>query len=325
MRIARKNGDGEIEISLLDALSEPPDDALWIDLHGAHPGAIEAVEKLTGVVLPTQAQMAEIEVSNRLRESHGALVMTCVLLSEQDSDRPISRAATFVLTRKRLITIRHSSPKAFDAFAAQLAEDAGWRTTPEMMLCGLWQAIIARTADVIERLSGEVEKLNETVLRPANARRPVSPEAFRIALRRVAAANDLTQRIQESLFSLSRLMSYPEQAAPDRFSPDFRAVAHRLRRDAAALSQHTEFLSGKIAFQLDAVLGLISVEQNAIIRILSVAATVFLPPTLIASLYGMNFEFMPELAWPHGYPMALGLMALSAAAPLLLFKWRGWL
>lgn len=333
MRVARAvedtGAEGEdrprrIELLEIDDATPPPD-ALWIDLHRPDAAQIAAVEALTGATLPTEAQMSEIEASSRLYESRNALFLTGVILSEQDSDRPISRAVTFVLTRSCLVTIRHSNPKPFAAFADQLREDPGWKVTPDHMLLGLWQAIIARSADVVERLSGQIDELNAQVFQSAGRSRPARPETFRKILRRLGEANDLAARIRESMFSLARLMSYPEQAAPDQFSEEFRRIAHRIRRDRAAVSEQVDALSDKIAFLLDVTLGMINVEQSAIIRLLSIAATVFLPPTLIASLYGMNFENMPELSWPYGYPMALGIAALSAFVPYLFFKLRGWL
>ena len=223
------------------------------------------------------------------------------------------------------MTIRHSQPRPFAVFAERLAAQQNPSAAPELLLCGLWQAIIARSADVVERLAAELDDLNDAVFQPARRKRPTRTEEFRVVLSRLGAANDMATRIHESMFSLARVVGFPEQAAPERLCAEFRPLAHRVRRDIEALNDQVEFLGDKISFLLDATLGLVNVEQNAIIRILSIAATVFLPPTLIASLYGMNFEFMPELAWPYGYPMALSVIALSALGPYLLFKLRGWL
>ena len=302
-----------------------PENAPWIDLKDHSAAEFEAVERRIGAALPSPEEIASIEVSSRLQHRDGALFMTALLLSEQDSPRPISREVTFVLTPATLVTLRRSDPKAFAAFTGRIVQAAGRSERPEMLLCGLWQAIIARSADVLERLSLEIERAGDLIFRQCGAGGPVRTQTFRDILSQLGAANDLTTRIRESMFSLSRVLGYPEQAAPEMLCEEFPPIAHRLRRDVAHLSEHTEFLSSKIAFLLDATLGMINVEQNAIIRILSIVATMFLPPTLIASLYGMNFAHMPELSFDYGYPMALGAILLSALIPALVFKLRGWL
>ncbi|NWG44999.1 MAG: magnesium transporter CorA family protein [Alphaproteobacteria bacterium] len=302
-----------------------PAEALWVDLDRPDPAEVAAIEARFGLSLPSEAEMGEIEVSNRLYDEDGVLFMTAMILSEADTPRPLSRAVTFILTPDCLVTLRHSEPRPFAAYARRLAADTTPPRSPEHILCGLWQAIIGRSADVVERLQGEIETLGDTIFARAGEARPVRPAEFRRMLAALGRANELTARLQDSQFSLARVIGFPEQTAPERWSSDYRLMAHGLRRDVTALTEHTEFLAGKIAFLLDATLGMISVEQNAIIRILSVVATVLLPPTLIASVYGMNFTHMPELGWPLGYPLALALMVISALGPYLFFKARGWL
>jgi magnesium transporter len=121
------------------------------------------------------------------------------------------------------------------------------------------------------------------------------------------------------------MQAISDQMRENRHVKENKARMKILQRDIVSLTDHASFLSGKIAFLLDAVLGLISIEQNGIFKIFSVAAVVFLPPTLVASIYGMNFAFMPELQWPLGYPLALVLMLVSAVLPFVYFKQKGWL
>jgi magnesium transporter len=154
-------------------------------------------------------------------------------------------------------------------------------------------------------------------------RRPTG-EAMRETLRKLGRHQDLTSKARESLVTIGRLLSFLSLPGAER-NKDFRTRIKTLQRDAQSITEYTAFLSNNLTFLLDAMLGLINIEQNAIIKIFSVAAVVFLPPTLIASIYGMNFEHMPELAWPLGYPFALVLMVISAVLPYLLFKRRGWL
>jgi magnesium transporter len=145
-------------------------------------------------------------------------------------------------------------------------------------------------------------------------------------LKSIGREGEITSRARDSAHSLGRLLTFLAHAANE--GKEDKLVKARIRtaaRDVASLTDHVSFLSNKIVFLLDATLGMINIEQNNIIKIFSIAAVVFLPPTLVASAYGMNFEFMPELKWAFGYPLAILLMVVSAVVPYLFFKWKGWL
>jgi magnesium transporter len=191
------------------------------------------------------------------------------------------------------------------------------------VLVGLLDALIDRVADVLERIGLEVDGISHEIFEHSS--KPSGGD-FQDILRRLGLRGDLTSKVRESLVGIGRLLMFFAQAST--ISKTAKELRNRLRtmsRDVRSLTDHASFLSSKINFLLDATLGMINIEQNAIIKIFSVVAVVFLPPTLIASLYGMNFAYMPELQWPFGYPMALALMVGSALAPLLYFKRRGWL
>jgi magnesium transporter len=142
----------------------------------------------------------------------------------------------------------------------------------------------------------------------------------------IGRKGDLTSKVRESLVSIGRLVLFlANEAEGMRWAKDMRAQLKSMQRDVQSLSDHVSYLSGKITFLLDALLGMVSLEQNNIIKIFSVAAVVLMPPTLVASIYGMNFKSMPELDWHFGYPMALGLMLVAAILPYLFFKWKKWL
>ncbi len=144
-------------------------------------------------------------------------------------------------------------------------------------------------------------------------------------LREVAAQHRLVALARDSLSSLGRLLTFLYTVPDTQADHDMKELSRTISRDVQSLSEHAAFISGNIAFLLDASLGLINVEQNAIIKIFSIASVVFLPPTLVASLYGMNFRVMPELDWTFGYPFAIVLMVVSAIIPYLFFRWKGWL
>jgi magnesium transporter len=186
----------------------------------------------------------------------------------------------------------------------------------------LLEAVIDRTADVLEKIGNEVDVVSKQVF-SSNANE--ASKDYQSILLRLGSKNDLTSKARESLISLGRLLAFLSQAMDQRQSKEIKGRVKVMTRDVQSLSDHTTYLSNKITFLLDAVLGVVNIEQSRIIRILSVAATVFLPPTLLASIWGMNFKAMPELDWEIGYPLALVSIALSAVVPYLLFRWRKWL
>jgi magnesium transporter len=194
-------------------------------------------------------------------------------------------------------------------------------------MTGLLEAIIDRIADALETVGTEVDGLSREVFRNKAANVSKKTRDLRSVIEQIGSKGDFLTMIRESLLSIARHVAYYSalDTAEHRMNKDARQRAKLVQRDVAFLSDHASFLSSKIDFLLDATLGLINLEQSQTIKIFSVAAVVFLPPTLVASIYGMNFESMPELEWLLGYPLALGLMLLSAALPYLYFKRRGWL
>jgi len=300
-----------------------PEDAVWIDLVRPTREEEVFVERSLHVSLPTREEMQEIEPSNRLYQEDGGLFMTVNILAKTDTPLPESTAITFVLVRQRLITIRYEEPKAFRTFAGHVERHRELGASGASLLVGLLEAIVDRTADILERLGADIDALSRLVL-VANGGTG-APRDFGDALTRMGRHHDLTAKARESLVSLSRLLSFLTLPGDVRSDEELREHVGGLVRDVASLTDHATFISGNISFLLNATLGLVNVEQNAIIKIFSVAAVVFLPPTLVASIYGMNFKLIPELGWEYGYIWALLLMVLSAVLPYLYFKRRGWL
>ena len=302
-----------------------PGEAVWLDLVAPSPEEEHQVESLLGVEVPTREEMQEIEVSSRLYEENAALYMTATVVSKAESDHPQASAVTFILAGDRLVTVRYADPQPFALFTARCQRTPVPQARGDAVLIGLLDALIDRIADVLEHIGLEVDAISHEVFE-----HPASPRAsgdFQDILRRLGRRGDLTSKVRESLVGVGRLLMFFSQVAPanTKTAKDLRNRMRTMTRDVRSLTEHASFLSGKINFLLDATLGMINIEQNAIIKIFSVVAVVFLPPTLIASIYGMNFELMPELDWRFGYPLALALMVGSAVAPYLFFKRRGWL
>ena len=303
----------------------PAPEAVWYDLREPSREEELAIGALHGVVLPTPEDRAEIEPSSRLYVEDGALFMTAQLLARTDSDRPVMAPVSFVLAKGRLVTIRDHEPRAFETFSRRGQRMLIGSTDGESVLVGLLDEIVDRLADVLERVARDGDALSRRIFDDAAETRQKG-DGYRIGLQDIGRKGDLASNIRESLVTLERIASFI--GAHSRGNPSleaFRDETQSLGADVRALSDHADFLGQKINFLLDATLGFINIQQNGIMQIFSVVAVVFLPPTLVASIYGMNFEVMPELTWPWGYPLALAVMAVTAVGPYLWFRRRGWL
>jgi magnesium transporter len=296
---------------------------LWIDLHNPTGEEVRLVEAVLGIEVPTIEEMGEIELSSRLYREAGAAFMTAMVLSGIETESPQLQPITFITAGHCLITLRYCNPLPFRTFASQVQRQGTPAGSREDVLAGLLDAVTDRIAEVLQRLQHELDDLSSRVFAKDRQRGDVD---FEEVLRRLGLSQGLTSRIRESLLSISRLITFLNRPGEGRLDRKVAARSFKVvSRDVLALSDHANYLSNNINFLLDASLGMINIEQTGIIKIFSVAAVVFLPPTLIASIYGMNFHNIPELAWLFGYPMSLGLMVLSAILPYLYFKRRGWL
>jgi magnesium transporter len=299
--------------------------ALWLDLVDPDREEEALVEAAFGLDLPTREDMQEIEQSSRLYAEDGALFMTVMLPAQSETDTPEVAPVTFVLTARRVVTIRYHAPKAFEMFRQRAAKGGlACRSADEVTL-SLLEVMVDRLADVLERVGRDIEGISRGVFAKdgAKARKGTG---WRSVLEEIGRKGDMVSTLRDSLGTLYRLTVFWGQRLRDE--PDTKEPRARLKdltSDVRGLEDHSGFMAQKISFLMDATLGLIGIEQNGIIKIFSVASVVFLPPTLIASIYGMNFEAMPELSMPYGYPMALGGMILSAVLPYLFFKRKGWL
>lgn len=318
------NGNRLVAAELVDG--SPP---VWLDLVNPTSEEARRIEDLLGISLPTREEMHEIEVSARLFNEFGAEFMTILGVTRLDTDDPMLTPITFVLKGSSLVTMRHDEPKAFTNFVTRaLKPDAVACATGEQIMFGLIESLSDRVADALERTAADIDTISREVFR----KRRVAGESAKARdleglLEKVGIDGDMLTTLRESLVSVNRLLTFHTAIEQNdrKVNKEVKGRAKTLYRDVVALTDQTAFLSNKVNFLLDATLGLISLQQSQIIKIFSVAAVVFLPPTLVASIYGMNFEYMPELKWVAGYPFAIGLMILSAILPYLYFKQRGWL
>ncbi len=324
-------GQAQVTAAVLEPGQPVPLEAVWIDLSEPTAEEVDRVEAALNFDVPTREEMQEIEATSRLYRAGDALIMTATVIANADTDSPQSTPVTFILLGPRLISLRYADPKPFRSFAARLQREPALSASCRSLLIGLLEAIIDRMADILEQAALDIDRVSQQVFQPrlsgAKGRRAKreKPLDFNKVLLSVGHNADLTSKVRESLVTLGRLVTFLTSTVTDKNLKESRDHLKAMIRDIQSLSDHVNYLSNKINFLLDATLGMINIQQTDIIKIFSVVAVVFLPPTLIASIYGMNFDIMPELHWEFGYPLSLGMMVISALVPLLYFKWRGWL
>jgi magnesium transporter len=305
---------------------EVPDNAVWLDLVNPAPGEDKLIERLLGIAVPTREEMQEIEVSSRLYVENHARYMTATLMCNSDTATPKTTAVTFILSGHRLVTVRYDDPRPFMIVGNKLA--------PELS----GQRDRRNRADRSARRRDRPRRRHSRAHRPRG--RPGLARHFRARQRglrpgavlqghpqgdRQQGRPDIEGAREPGLDRADSYCSLPTRPKGMRWHKDVRLQLQANQRDVLSLSDHATYLSNKITFLLDAMLGVVTIEQNNIIKIFSIAAVALMPPTLIASIYGMNFKHMPELEWTYGYPFAIVLMLAAAILPFVIFKWKKWL
>lgn len=319
---------GQLQRIELTPTSTLPDGVVWIDLLEPSQAEEKAIETLLGMELPTREEMQEIEISSRLYREGDASFMTANILYHAETSQPQTTAITFMRTPRATVTLRYADPQSFRQFVARAQRQHALLASPDAALCGILDAIIDRAADVLEIGSKDLDTISRDIFRYDRkpGEEPDNETDLEEVVRKLGHIEDLNSRIRDSLLSLTRLIAFLTLTmAEQRGTKESRTWLKTLARDVQSLNEQAAFLAHKGNFLLDATLGLINIQQTKIIKIFSVAATVFLPPTLIASIYGMNFQHMPELTWSFGYPMAIVMMIASAILPYWWFRRKGWL
>ena len=317
-----------LEGSLIDpAKQKIPEAATWIDLESPTRDEEMLVERCLGVEIPTRTDIEEIEPSSRLYERGDALYMTVSTLTGVTEGAPTTSPIAFVVTGNRIVTLRYSTPKSLRAFMGHVGRERDLVRDSSTALLRMLDSIIDRLADELEHVDAEIEKISTSIFGAKLEARRIPADKLTSLLTHIGSTQSLLAKIRYSAVSMSRLLSF--LAGSERLNGNGEGQKWRhlgaLATDINALSEHANFLSDNLIFLLDAALGLISIEQNAAMKLFSWVAAVFLPPTLIAGIYGMNFDFFPSLNWHYGISMSLILMLASAILPYLYFKWRRWI
>lgn len=301
-----------------DALAE----AIWIDLYGPQPAQVARVRDL-GIEVPTLEDMEEIQLSSRLYREGDADYVTVVLPGLTPEGRRMSRPVCFILSPERLVTVRYHEPDPFRRYAEHGGRIAVGSDTPGRVLMGLMEDIVDHLADGLEEIGRQLEQISSQVFNGGRLNR------INVLQRSLESAGLLGERIGKlrlSLLTLERAMNYLDQFPAEKESGrELKRLARSQARDISSLAVHGDHLSARVSFVTDATLGLIGLEQNRAVSMLSAMVALFAPATLISSIWGMNFVWMPELHNEWGFFLALLLMVASAGLTFLYFKWRGWL
>ncbi len=303
-----------------------PAKAIWIDLYDPTREEEMLAEKLVGTNIPTREELSEIEPSSRLYQKDGIIYLTVSMLHGIVGGHPATDPVGFILTDKYLVSIRYVEPKPFFIFAEHFESDPDLATNSNTVFVRLLDAIVDRLADEYEVAGKEIEIISGHIFNHHGRHQARHPELrLEALLMRIGKAQMLLAKLRETSVSTTRLLAF--LSSIEKIEKDIANHRHvdSLIVDTRALSDLSNFLGDNLTFLLDASLGLINLEQNDVMKVFSIFAVVFMPPTLIAGIYGMNFEHMPELQWLFGYPFAMVLIIASAILPFIYARRKGWL
>lgn len=310
----------------LDIEEELPPGSIWIDLLNPTAGEDAKVEAHLGISIPTREEMHDIEPSEIIYAESGAHYMTARVICHSDTSVPRLADVTFILTEKALVTVRYDEPGAFNIFLNRVTKPGGCELEPAGVIEGLIDAVVDRAAEVLRGVGDRIDLRSRQIF-DGDSANVEQGRVYQAVVRKIGQYEHIISNVRESMVSIERVLLYLSanfkrtKKSASGFTPEWRSSI----RDVQAIEEHATFLSSKLQFMLNATLGLVSIEQNKIIKLFSVVSVALMPPTLVASSYGMNFKNMPELEWTYGYPMAIVLMVVFAVLPYLFFRWKKWL
>ena len=303
-----------------------PPEVVWIDLLNPSDEEKVFVESRARVHVPSLEALSEIESSSRLAVEQDTIYLSLPAVAQGQSPDAYLSPVGFVLTQRVLVTVRFAASPTFDVVAERVSKNETVQS-PVAPFMALLETMVDHGADTLERLGAELDKVSRSVFRgdpsrPKHVAR--SNAALRRALTSVGSTGDRLTLSRDALLGIGRIAPFVLSLRKSWIAPEFGTRLQAMIKDVASLNDYEGHLSNKVQFLLDAILGLISIQQNDIFKVLTIVSVVGIPPTLVAGIYGMNFKYMPELNWIAGYPFGLAMIALSAIIPVLWFKWRGW-
>jgi magnesium transporter len=299
---------------------------VWIDLLQPTPEERDRIASEYGLRVPSREALQEIESSSRLRAEGQVLTLSMPLTVPEERADQLAAPLGFILSPSLLVSVRFTEVHGFADVRARLDKGVAPAMESTAVFAALIETMVDYRADLLESMSAQVGAVSKRAFARhiPRTRRVVLDGSLREMLAAVGAAGERLSEIRQSLLGLQRIVGFSCEMAHEWMRPEIRARLATARGDLASLSDYETDLWGKIHFLLDAILGFINTDQNDIFKVLTMVSVVGIPPTLIASMYGMNFHNMPELSWRYGYQFGLALILASTILPILWFKWRGW-
>ena len=306
-----------------------PAAANWIDAFNPTDVEIAMLEAALGTRVPTLADLEEIESSSRLATDGPFVVMSLPATVRDATGFPKTSPIGFVMSRDRVLTLRFEHLPSFENLAKRLTQKGDIAEGGLGATVTILEMIVDHIADGLERIGGTLDGMSRQIfgadMISARSRRPrQTNDTMKVLLQTVGRSGDLASKMSESLLGLARMVPYIASNTTAYLTPEYKGRLDIIGQDAKSLNDYEEHLANKTQFLLDTLLGIANIEQNNVFRVLTVVSVVGIPPTFFASLWGMNFKTMPELDWPHGYTMGLTVIIVSAVAPAIWFKVKGW-
>lgn len=300
--------------------------ATWVDLLNPTAADIAAFEEAFGLRVPTLEKLSEIETTSRLRAESDALYLTAPLIFAAEDEPWLLAPTGFVLSKRVLMTVRYAKSAAFDAAIRELGQTE--KLEPPLAFVRLLEELVDRMADLLEASGRDLDDASHLIFRQDDASRfKLSRETA--TLRRLMMSTGRTSermsRIQYTLVSVDRMAKFTVERGREWIATDLANRLQTVSSDIASLVRFSEGLVSRVQLLQDAAAGLINIDQNEVMKVLTIASVVGIPPVLVVGVYGMNFKNMPELDWSWGYPYALALIVVTALLPLLWFKWKDWI
>jgi len=302
--------------------------AVWIDLCSPTDAEIERVEKAFDIKIPNREHLAEIEASSRLRADRGRLIMSAPLIARQGELGMLSPTG-FLLLETALITIRFAEMAAFDS-VHEAAAKANEPTSARELFVRLLEDVVDRSADRLERVAEELTKASHEIFAEPEKDGPkhrLARETRRLRGLMISIGRQSEQmvKVRHAFLAIGRIASFVTDRCEPKIEDELRERLASIRHDIESLDEFESSLTGRVQLLLDAATGFISIEQNEVVKVLTVVSVAGVPPVLVAGVYGMNFQHIPELTWHYGYLYAWVLMITVTVLPVLWFKWRDWL
>ncbi len=304
----------------------------WIDLQDPTPQEIEAVEQASGLSVPTREALEEIEVTSRLRIERTALSMSAPLIARGKDGVMVSAPTGFILNADVCLTVRFAKLAVFETVKGDLASVE--RASSADIFARLLEEVVDRAADHLEVCADQLDKASHAIFRADKPDEEKPQKTHKLSrdtalLRRVMTqigrASGRMSKVRYTLVCIARMAQFVSDRGRDWIEAPIHDRLGGVRADIGSLEQYEENLLSRVQLLQDAATAFISIEQNDVVKVLTIASVVGVPPVMVVGLYGMNFKYMPELGWRYGYPFALALIVVTTLIPLAWFKWKDWM